>query len=367
MNDKPNVRAYRRLLALLVFLPMLGSGIYYGYFAQDRYVSTSIITVRRANQDSVATGGLAMLIAGAGGNAHEDTRVLRDYVHSLGLMKKLDASLSLREHFESASTDPFFRLWPQASQEWMLEYWRSRVDVQLDEVTGLVTMRVEGFDPVFAQRLNQALLSECEAFVNEVSQRMAREQVGFAQGELDRAEQKLQVERSAMMKFQTVNQMIDPLAQAQATGALTAELRGQLAKVEAEMSAKRAYLKDDASELVSLKNQRAALRLQVSRESRGATQGGRAALNGLAIEFHELKTRAGFAEDAYRAALMAVESTRVETARKVKGLVVVEAPTLAERAEYPRRVYNLITVLTVGLLLYAVARLAVATVNEHRD
>jgi capsular polysaccharide transport system permease protein len=357
----------RRLLAALVGLPMLLGSLYFLVLAQDRFVSTSIITVRRASQDSVAPNGLAMLLAGAGGHSQEDARYLRDYVHSLALMRKLDTTLQLRRHFEATRSDPFYRLWPQASQEWMLDYWRSRVNVQLDELSGLLTLRVEGFDPEFAQRVNEALLRESEAFVNDISHRIAREQMAFAQGELDRATQSLQAARTALLAFQSLHQVLDPVEQAQAAGALTAELRAALAKVEADLSTKLAYLNEDAPEVISLKGQAAALRLQAQREARGATQPAGGAINRLAIDYQGLKAQAGFAEDTYKAALAVVENTRLEAARKVKSLVVIEPPTRPETAEYPRRFYDLVTVLVACLLLYATVRLTVATVNEHRD
>jgi capsular polysaccharide transport system permease protein len=356
-----------RLLALLVAVPLSVAALYFSAMAQDRFVSTSIISVRRAANDSVAANGLAMLLTGAGSSSQEDSRFLREYLHSLGLMQKVDEQLRLREHFAASYSDPFFRLWPQASQEWMLEYWRSRVNVQLDELSGLLTLRVEGFEPDYAQRINGFLLKESEAFVNEISHRIAREQMAFAQGELDRAVEKLQTERSALLAFQSRHQVLDPVEQAQAAGALTAELRGQLAKVEAELSTKLSYLNEDAPDVVTLKNQALSLRLQAQRETRGAIQPGDASLNRLAIEFRALKARVVFAEDAYKASLAALENTRLEAGRKVKSLVVIEPPTLPQTAAYPRRIYNLITVLVICLLVFATVRLTVATVNEHRE
>lgn len=359
----------RSMLVALVALPMLLAALYYTVLAQNRFVSTSVVAVHRAGAEGLPGGGLATLLAGAGGGggSREDAFYLREYVRSLGLMKKVDAALNLRAHYEAAPTDPFFRLWPQSSQEWMLEYWRSRVDVQIDEPSGLVTLRIEGFEPAFAQSVHKMLLAECEAFVNGISQRIAREQMDFVQGELTRAGVRLQQAEAALTGFQARHQMLDPTLQAQATGTLVAELRAQLAKAEAELTTKRAYLNDDAADLTSLKNQVAGLRAQIGRESRSATQQGSAAINELAVRFHELKSHAGFAQEAYKTSLIVVEKTRVDAARKVKSLVVVEPPTLPERAEYPRRLYNLLTVLIAGLLLYAVARLGVAVVHEHRD
>ena len=45
------------------------------------------------------------------------------------------------------------RLWGWASQEWFLDYFRSRVTVTVDENSSALLVQAEGFDPDFAFRL----------------------------------------------------------------------------------------------------------------------------------------------------------------------------------------------------------------------
>lgn len=357
----------RNLAALLIGLPLLLSSLYFGLLAQDRFVSTTVLTVRRAHQDSFGATGLAMLIPGAGGASAEDTRMLQTYMLSDSLLRKLDAEFHLRQHYEAPRRDPFLRLWPGTSQEWWLDYWRSRLEISIDEVSGLLTLRVQSFDAAFSQQLATALLKESEAFINTVTHRIAQEQMGFAQGELTLADERLAKARVALLSFQARHNMLDPGVQAQAAGALAAELHAQLARVEAELSTKEAFLNSDAPDVLTLKAQAAALRLQVTRETRNVTSANSDALNTLTTQFRDLKARNGLAEEMYKGALASIEATRIEASRKAKSLVVVEPPTRAETAEYPRRIYDLITLLIGSLLLYAVIRLVVATVNEHRD
>lgn len=77
--------------------------------------------------------------------------------------------------------------------------------------------------------------------------------------------------------------------------------------------------------------------------------------------------KADFALDAYKLSLAAVENARIDATRKLKSLVVIEPATLPETAEYPRRLYNLATLLIGCLLLYGVVRLVIATIREHQD
>lgn len=358
----------RFLQVCIVALPVALALCYFTFIAADRYVSESIVTVRQAGQEQSALPGTALLLAGINPPSRDDTLYLRQYVHSLGLLQRLDNRLHLREHYQAEKLDPFYRLYDDTSQEWFLEYYRSRVEVLFDEVASLLTIRVQGFEPEFAQRLNQAILEESEAFVNAFSQRIAREQMGFAETELQRAAGRLQAAKAEVLTFQTKNKLLDPMAQAQAAGALTAELQATLARQEAELRNLRSYLNEDSFQVQALRNQVDALRKQLDAERQRPTVGSNnVRLNEQAAKFQDLLLQAGFAEDTYKLALSAVESARIDATRKQKSLVVIEPPGTPELAIYPRRVYNLVTLFVVCCLMYGVARLVVATVRDHLD
>lgn len=358
----------RRLKLLLIALPLLLATLYYALLAADRYVSESIVTVRQASDDSSALPGVALLLGGVNPPSREDTLYLRDFIHSLGLLNRLDAKLDLRGHYESEMMDPLYRLFDGTSQERFLEYYRSRVEVTFDDMSGLLTVQVEGFEPGFSQALNAAILEESERFVNDFSQRIAREQMGFAETELKGSAKRLQQAKAQVLAFQTKNKLLDPLSQAQASSTLTAELQAVQAKQEAELRNALTYLNDSSYQIKALRSQLEATRTQLDIERLRATSGRSGErLNTLAAEFQELILQAGFAEDAYKLALGAVENARIEASRKLKSLVVIEPPSLPETALYPRRLYNLITLAVISLLLYGIARLVIATIREHQD
>lgn len=367
MNLIPALTPLRLKLALIA-APMALAGAYYAFFAADRYVSEATVTVRQANQESGPLPGVALLLGGINPPARDDTLYVREYIHSLVMLKRLDERLNLRAHFEAETKDPLFRLYGGTSQEWFLEYYRSRVEVLFDEVASLLTIRVQGFEPEFAKRLADAILEESEQFVNSFSHRMAREQLRFAEEELERSNQRLRKAKSKVVEFQNKYKILDPTAQARASGVLTAELQGELAKLETELRTLRSYLNDDSYQVKGLRNQIAALREQLNVErSRGTAGRNSDRLNELASQFRDLGLQAAFTEDAYKLSLAAVENARIDATRKIKSLVVIEAPARAESAEYPRRAYNLATLFVVCCLLYAVTRLIVTTIRDHQD
>jgi len=354
---------------VLIVLPMLLYAGYLGLIAADRFVSDSVVSVRQDNGSASEVPGAAMLLAGFGSPSHTDTLYLREYMHSQNLILKLEDRLSLRAHFAAAGADYPFKLSAHASTEDFVSYFRDRVEVIYDDRASLLHLRVQGFAPAFSQQLNQAILDASEQFVNEASHRIARERLRFADGELERAGQRLKSARADLLAFQNKHQLLDPMLAAQASGVLSNELEASRSRLEAELNGLLGFLNEGAYQVKALRGQIAALNQQIRAEQSRATTGGKqgARLNQLALEFQGLELQASFAGDAYKLALGAVENARIDATRKIKSLVVVEPPSLPETAEYPRVIYNLATLFAVCVLLYAVVRLVVATIREHMD
>jgi capsular polysaccharide transport system permease protein len=365
-----------RLKLAVIALPLALATVYFTVFATDRYVSESVVALQQSGNEAAAqVPGAALLLAGITPPSREDTLYLRQYIGSLGLLLQLEPQLGLRKHYEGGGIDFIARLWRGASQEDFLDYWRNRVEVTMDELSSTLTVRVQGFDAKYAREVNRAVLAASEQFVNELSHKLAREKLDFAEGELKRAAQKLQVARGELLTYQARNKLLDPMVQAQASGAIVAELQGSITRAEAELRALRSFLNDDAAQVRTLRTQIDAMRAQLEAErgraigqGNGQNSGRRGEkLNELAAEFQGLQMQAEFALDAYKLSLAAVENARIDTTRKLKSLSVIEPPTLPETAEYPRRLYNLATVLVAAFLLYSVARLVIATIREHQD
>ena len=359
----------RTLLLVLVILPTLGYGLYLSFIASDRYVSEAVIAVRQAGADGGTVPGAALLLGGLNPASREDTLYLKAFVHSRAVLNELDTKLGLRRHYAQPRADRPFMLDAQASQEEFAAYFRRRVEVGFDPEATLLRIRVQGFEPAFAQRVNQAVLDASERFVNETSQRMARERLRFAEGELALAGDRLQKAKSDVLAFQTRHRMLDPGAQALASGAISAELQATRTRFEAELGSLLSYLNEDAYQMQALRSRIAALDRQIDAERRKATSDDRRGdrISALAVQFQGLQLQAQFAQDAYKLAAVAVENARIDASRKIKSLLVVEPPSLPDEAEYPLKLYNLMTLFVVCCLLFGITSLVLTTVREHQD
>jgi len=358
----------KSLFFWVVIAPTILATVYFTFIAADRYVSESIVTVRQSGDTtSSVLSGLGVVLGGLNTPSREESLYLKEYIRSLDMLKHLDAKLSLRKAYESEKLDLLYRLYRGTSQEWFLWYYRNRVEAHFDDVTGLLSIRTEGFDPGVAQAINREILAQSERFVNEISHRLAREQMAFAEGELRKGGDRLQTAKGQLLAFQNKHNVFDPLAQAQAAAALTTQLEAEIVRKETALKTMLGFMQESAAPVVELRNEINALKAQTAKEQQKVTseKGGR--LNAIAAEFHNLTLEAGFAEGAYKATLAAVETTRIDASRKLKSLVVIQSPAKPEIAIYPQRIYNLVTLLVALTLLYGILLLVIATIQDHRD
>ncbi len=350
----------------IVYILMIPVILYYLFFAADRYVSSLTLSVRSMSSDVAPSSGLASLI-GINAGAREDVLFLQEYIHSLDMLKILDKEVHLRLLYQAQSKDPFFALTPQSSQEDFLKFYQNRTKIVFEDVSGLLKVDVEGFTPQDSQIIANAILKESERFVNEVSHKAAREQMAFAEKELLKAKERLQKAQNALLAFQARYGVFDPLKQAEAKTNLTNTIEGQISTKETELATMRSYLNEDAPQIVMLKSEIDALKEQLNKEtSKIISTKNSKRLNDLAAKFQDLTIEAQFAQDAYTLALTSVETTRIESSRKIKQLVVIQGANEPQSPTYPRKLYNLITIFVILSVAYGVIKVITMIIEEHK-
>lgn len=343
--------------------------LYYSFFALDRYVSIAQVTVRQAGaHDAPQLPGLAVMLGGVNPTSREETLFLREFITSMDMLNVLQTKLKWSDHYAGRWRDPVYWLNSSTSQEELLDYYRRMVSAYFDEQTGLLEVEVQAFDHAFAQEVLKAILAESERFVNELSHRMAREQMRFAQTELANARSVYENRRDEMIKFQSANKLLDAQAAAQARASVISELEAELTREKAALKGMLASLNGDSPQVKQQRIRIRALEQQVDAEGkRLVSQADGDQLNVVAAKYRNLAIDAGISEEAYKFAVSAVETARVEASKKIRSLVTIVSPNKPEEALYPRRLYNLITIFIVLLLLYGIARFVIATIEDHRD
>ena len=350
----------------MVVVPMLLSVVYFVILAKDRYVSESLAVVKRADDSSAVNLTLSSLVGGGSATVKEDALLLQQYILSPDMFKKLDQKLDLKQAFAKSGLDLLQRLPQDAVFEDAYQYYLSKVSVSFDDKTGVLTIRTQGFGPTFARQFNQAVLTESEVFLNELSQNISRTQIKEAQQDVTRTYADLQAAERDLLQFQNKNRLIDPQIQIEATSKLVAELQAKKAQLEADRNNLRTYLNDGTPQIKAAQSAIDAIDAQIKKEESKLTSSDNKKLNEKMLQFTELKSRVAFAGDLYKLALTSLEKSRAEINRTSRVLAVVSQPTQADLAYYPRTLYSLATILLISLLLYGFAKVVVSIIRDHR-
>ncbi len=339
--------------------------IYFCLVASDRYVSRAELVVKQADQIKMLPDALSML--GIGGSNHEDILLIQDYLKSPDLIAKLDKELGLKAHYQSHKVDYFSRLPDNVSREQFIEYYRNHLTLRLDDISGVLSIEFQAFDPAYGQRVVGLMLKESEGFINKLGHQVALEQLAFVEKEVDRAYQRVQVEKAKVLAFQNSHQLISPESTSTARLDVVSQIEGELARQQAQLKQLQSYMKETAPAVISVKARVEALTEQLEQEKARLTGTDKDAMNEVTASYMDVKTQATLAADLYKSGLISLEQARVEAYRKLKHLLVVSQPTLAEDAEYPRRIYNLATIGVLLCLLYGLLVMGLATLREHQD
>lgn len=343
------------------------SVLYWGVVASDRYAAESRLIMQSTNLNGGGGFDLGHLISGSGGGNRADQLLLREYLRSQDMAEKLDAKLHLRAHY-SGRGDWLSRLWgSKASAERYHAYYQRRVEVEFDEFSGVLVLKVQAYSPDTALAMAQMLVQEGERFMNGMAHGIAQEQVQFLELQVQELHARVQGSRQALLEFQEQKGLISPEASAQVVATIVANLQGQLADLQAQRGAMQAYLVADHPNVVQIEQRIAAIEKQIAREQAKLAAPGGKTLNRTAEAFAQLELQSQLDMDMYKTALVALEQGRLEATRTLKKVSVLQSPHLPQDALYPRRAYNSSVWVLSILLLAGIAHLLMAIVRDHQD
>lgn len=357
----------RRTLGAAV-VASLAAILYWGVIASSRYVSESHVVVQRTDMGMTAGIDLGSLMGGTSSQSHAEQLMLRDHLLSVDMLEKLDAKLGLRQHYSSWRRDPLSQMWfESASIEWFHRHYLNRVEIELDEYSGILFIKAQGYDAATAHAIASLLVEEGERYMNELAHRLARDQVAFLEKQVADMSGRVVKTRNALIEFQNAKGLSSPTATAEAISAITARLEGQLAELKARRGSLLSYLSNDAPDIVQINAQIAALETQVALEQgRLASPKGKP-LNRIVEEYQRLELEAKFAQDIYQTALVALEKGRIEATRNLKKVSVLQSPTMPQYPWEPRRIYNIVVFVLGVMILAGIIHLIAAIIRDHKD
>lgn len=362
-----SLRLFDYAVRVVLLLAVLASA-YWLLFASNRYVSEANVIIRKTDSVGAPSFDLGMLVSGVATVDRANQLLLRDYLLSVDMLKKLDQSLDLRTHYSSSDHDVVSRMWFQdASLEWFHRHYLRRVEVEFDDFSGVLRIKVQAYNPEMAQAITQQLVQEGERYMNVLGHEMAQVQVNFLVTQVDQAQDRFQKASQDLLNYQNKAGLLSPQATAESINAIVAALEGQRAQLQTQLASLPKTLDRDHPNILMLKQSLRAVDAQIKEEKLKLATPSGGTLNKYVEEFYRLEMNVQFAQEIYKSSLSALEKGRIDATRMLEKVSVLQSATLPEYPMEPRRLYNTLVTLLLALILAGILKLLKSIVLDHVD
>lgn len=367
-NDLGIAILKQRVLSVALLIGLLLS-FYWVVVASDRYISESHIIIQRTDISGNTQNLDISSLLGQGGSNRSDQMLLRDYLLSVDMLKKLDTKLNLKAHYSNHDYDIISRMWSSnPSMEWFHCYYLGRTSIDYDDFNGVLVIKVQAYDAKTAHAIAAMLVQEGERYMNALAQNLAQTQVVFLERQVVNLGSKALQARQNVLDYQNKKGLVSPQAETENLVGILAKLKQEKSELQTQKSALQSYLVGTHPNIVMLEQKIASIDKQINQEQAKLTSiNNGKSLNRTVEEYQRLELAASLSQDIYKSALVALEKGRIEALRTIKTVSVLQAPTVPEYPMQPRRIYNIIVSLLVCLLIAGLLHLLIAVIRDHKD
>jgi len=247
-----------------------------------------------------------------------------------------------------------------------------RTEITDDKKSGVITISVEDTDPVRARDLAQGYLDELNSLVTQTSTSSARQERLFIEKRLHSVEADLENAQLELSEFSSMHSTIDIKEQTRATVDAAAKVQGQLLVQQAELDSMREIYGDSNVRVRETEAAIAALRHDLDRMNGSsaplspATGASQTALNQddltpplrqlprLAVPFADLYRRVRVHETVFELLTQQYEMARIEEAKDIPVVSVIDAPGIPEKKSFPPRLMVALGFAAFGFVITSV-------------
>jgi capsular polysaccharide transport system permease protein len=367
--NRPGLKLRKqRQLLLVMGVPLLALFFYFYLVGRDRYIVSSEVVVRKANDSAQAGLSLGSILGGGNQQSLEDARYLRTYLQSPQVLEDLDRVLDFKAAYAKKGLDIYAGLGPNASRERAFEFFKRQVSISLNEGSGEMAIRTYGFTPNKALVLNQFLISQAEIFVNRLNQDVYRKQIDFALQQVKLNEDRVKIASQQLQQFQRQNQVLDAKSEGQGDLGFISALEGELAKQRVQLATLRRQFRDPkAPEIEASQAQVEELQQQIRQERQALVSPGGKNLSQKAAKQAELEANLNFATDLYKAAITSAEKNRVDSLQQQRFMAVLSKPLKPEDPSQYWRHKGFLTALSILVVGFALTKFLLGMADSHRN
>lgn len=354
------------LALVTVVIPTLVAIAYFGFLAEDVYISESRIVVRNPDKSAISPLSIALDQTGFG-STNEGNDAVIAYLQSRQAIEEGNEDGFIRDAYNDDSIFWFDRFgWlGGTSAEEFYEYFQGKLEVDEAAASEVLTISVRAFTPEEARTINQRLVEQAEELVNSLAERAQSDLIDVAQGEVDEATDAARLASLELARYRDTSGIVDPEQQSEAGLLMIGKLQDELIAAQTRLRQLQIYT-PQASQIPYLQVQVRELENEIARE-RSTLTGSRSSLSSAMAEYQELQITLEFAEKQLAAARAGLQEARAEARRQQAYLEKISAPSLPDYPVEPRRIRSILATFVLGLLAWGVLYMLAVGVREHRD
>jgi capsular polysaccharide transport system permease protein len=371
INRRSRTRTRRKIIQFFSFVVLvtLVAGIYYGKIASNRYVSVFQFTIE-SSRNSAPNALQGLLGQVAAGTTNKETDILSEYLRSSALLAKLDEWLEVESHFKDPAVDFISRLPANASREEFLEYYRNFVEVDTTTTPNVVTVKVQAYDPDFANAIGDAMVALSEDLINRLNVKVLDDAILYSKSDLKQSEERLSQVQQRLQLYQNKEGELDPIQSATRVSGIIGMLEAQLAQTRSQLTETLSFMRPESIQAVTIKAKISALQKQINEESAKLAGSGKTQERNYTdrlSDFARIRMEAEFARKSYEVSLTALEIAKAEAKRKFSYIVAFVPATLPDSSTEPKRFFAILTAFLGSAVIFILFSFVWATIRDHID
>ncbi len=349
----------RRLLVRATLCGFAGAALI-ALLIPNRYTST----VRLMPPSPGGSGPIAAALAGLGGQLGGAADLLEN---SMGLKNSsaLFVGILNSDRVRDAVIDKFHlqKVYDVRYPEDARKVLARETNVSADRQSGIITISVSDLKPGRAAAMAEEYINELNYVVNHLTTSSAHRESVFLAERLAQVKGDLEIAEKDFSRFGSTNTAIDIPNQGKAMVSAAATLQGNLIGAESDLEALKQIYTDGNVHVRAAQARVSELRRQLEKiggkgtdEKSGAGElyPSMRQLSALGVTYADLLRRVKVEEAVYKTLTQEYEMARVEEARDIPTVKVLDPPLAAERKSYPPR---LAMTLAGGFLAFSLATL----------
>jgi capsular polysaccharide transport system permease protein len=355
---------------LCVLAPSLCYLFYGALIASDEYVAEARLTVRASQEQRTSALDASSIIGKITGSSSkstvQDAFIVVNYIKSRAIIADLGGRDFLEKIYSRSDADFVSRLSKGADIEELWKYWNEKTKVNIDTMSGIITLQIQAYTPEDAMKIAQAVVELSERLVNDVSKRSRSDAVQRAEVEVELAGKKLARARQKLVEFRNEHVLIDPLSRAKSIGEMVGQLTLERLEIDNNLRSLSGVLAADSpsqrlqrTRLATLDQQIASLKQKLT-DSKGSDT-----VSAQLATFEELDLNEKFTEKMYSISQASYEKARQEREKQLLYLVVVVRPTTPESATYPKVALTTALWFSSLLILWGIGALLTAAIQDQ--